>query len=53
MGNKKSKYHFWQWLILQIVRVPKLYVLAWGIVILLIVACLKTDIAVLLNGILS
>lgn len=53
MGNKKSKYHFWQWLILQIVRVPKLYVLAWGIIVLLILACMKTDIAVLLSGILS
>ena len=51
--NKKSDYHFWQWLIMQIVRVPKLYVLAWGIVILLIIACLKTELAVLLSGILS
>ncbi|MEE6207855.1 MAG: hypothetical protein VZR95_07375 [Alphaproteobacteria bacterium] len=53
MGNKKSKYHFWQWLILQIVRVPKLYVLAWGIVILLIIAFLKADLSLLLSGILS
>lgn len=51
--NKKSDYHFWRWLIMQIVRVPKLYVLAWGIVILLIIACLKTELAVLLSGILS
>ncbi|MBO6281511.1 MAG: hypothetical protein J6N49_03150 [Alphaproteobacteria bacterium] len=53
MGNKKSKYHFWRWLILQIVRVPKLYMLAWGVVILLIIACLKADLIALLSGILS
>ena len=51
--SKKTGYHFWQWLIMQIVRIPKLYVLAWGIVILLIIACLKTELAVLLSGILS
>lgn len=51
--DKKSGYHFWRWLIVQIVRVPKLYVLAWGIVILLFIACVKTDIAVMLSGILT
>lgn len=51
--NKQSRYHFWQWLIMQVVRIPKLYVLAWGIVILLIIACLKTELAVLLSEILS
>ena len=51
--DKKSGYRFWRWLIVQIVRVPKLYVLAWGIVILLFIACVKTDIAVMLSGILT
>jgi len=53
MGNKKSKYCFWRWLIMQIVRIPKLYVLAWGVVILLIVAFMKADLSLLLSGILS
>ena len=53
MNKRRMRYHFWQWLILQIVRVPKLYVLAWGIVILLLIAFLKTDLAVLFSGMLS
>ena len=44
MGKKKN-YQFWRWLILTVARTKKLYALAWGVVILLIIACLKTDLA--------
>ncbi|MBR3675989.1 MAG: hypothetical protein IKN71_02525 [Alphaproteobacteria bacterium] len=47
MGKKKN-YRFWRWLILTIVRVDKLYALTWGIVILLVLACIKSDLASLL-----
>ena len=49
MGKKKH-YQFWRWLILTIARTKKLYALAWGIVILLITACLKTDFVRLLGS---
>lgn len=49
MGKKKN-YQFWRWLILSIVRIKKLYALAWGIVILLIIAGLKTDIIRILGS---
>ncbi|MBQ7632879.1 MAG: hypothetical protein IJS88_02035 [Alphaproteobacteria bacterium] len=51
MKNKRH-YQFWCWLILTIVRIRKLYALTWGIVILLIIACLKTDLMRILGGIL-
>jgi len=46
---EKKNYRFWRWLILTIVRVDKLYALTWGIVILLVLACLKCDLASLLT----
>lgn len=49
MGKKKH-YQFWRWLILTIVRIKKLYALTWGVIILLIIACLKTDFARLLGS---
>lgn len=51
MGKKKH-YQFWRWLILTIVRIKKLYALAWGVVILLIIACLKTDVVRLFGSLL-
>lgn len=50
MGKKKN-YQFWRWLILSIVRIKKLYALAWGIVILLIIAGLKSDLVRILGSI--
>ncbi len=49
MGKKKN-YQFWRWLILSIVRIKKLYALTWGIVILLIIAGLKTDLVRILGS---
>lgn len=49
MGKKKN-YQFWRWLILSIVRIKKLYALVWGIVILLIIAGLKTDLIRILGS---
>jgi len=51
MGKKKN-YQFWRWLILSIVRIKKLYALVWGIVILLIIAGLKTDLIRILGSLL-
>ena len=48
--QKKQKYQFWRWLILTIVRIKKLYALTWGIIILLTIACLKTDLVHLLGS---
>ena len=47
--RKKQKYNFWRWLILTIARIKRLYFLAWGIVILLIVAFFRTDITAFLS----
>ena len=47
--TNKQPYHFWQWLILSIARIKRLYFLAWGIVILLIIALYKTDIGAFLG----
>ena len=44
--------HFWRWLILSVVRIPKLYVLAWGILILLLTTVLRTDMAKILASVL-
>ncbi len=49
--NKKQKYNFWRWLILTIARIKRLYFLAWGIVILLIVAFFRADITAFLGSI--
>ena len=50
MGKKNnSSYHFWRWLIMQIVNIPRLYVLVWGLVILLLAICLKADMAALIG----
>jgi len=44
MPNKKKMCcYFWRWLILSIIRFPKLYALVWGILILLSIVFLKTD----------
>ncbi len=50
--GKQKRYQFWRWLILSIVRIKKLYTLTWGIVILLIIVCLKTDLVRLLGSLL-
>ena len=50
--GKQKRYQFWRWLILTIVRIKKLYALAWGVVILLIIACLKTDMVRLFGSLL-
>ncbi len=50
--GKQKRYQFWRWLILSIVRIKKLYALTWGIVILLIIVCLKTDLVHLLGSLL-
>lgn len=52
--NKKDRhqYRFWRWLILSVVRIPKLYVLAWGILILLLATVLRTDMAKILASVL-
>lgn len=47
--RKKQKYNFWRWLILTIARIKRLYFLAWGIVILFIVAFFRADITALLG----
>ncbi len=49
--KQKCKCNFWRWLILTIARIKRLYFLVWGIVILLITACLKTDIVSVLGKI--
>lgn len=41
--GKHREYHFWRWLILSIVNIPKLYVLVWGVLFVLAVIGLKTD----------
>jgi cytochrome c oxidase subunit IV len=43
---KKSghRYWFWRWIIMSIVRFNKLYFLVWGVLFLLTVISLKTDI---------
>lgn len=50
MGRKKQRYRFWRWLILTVLRFPKLYALVWGIIILTAVVCLKCDIIGLVRG---
>ncbi|MBQ9271107.1 MAG: hypothetical protein IJ218_02430 [Alphaproteobacteria bacterium] len=49
---KKKNYQFWRWLILTIARTKKLYALAWGIILLLLVACLKTEFINILRSLL-
>lgn len=51
--NNKQHYRFWRWLILTIIRTPKLYILTWGIIILIALVCLKINMATVLTGILS
>lgn len=50
MKSKKQHYGFWRWLILTIIRFPKLYALAWGIIILATVIFLQGDVLNLLKG---
>lgn len=52
MSEKNGKYKFWRWLILTVLRFPKLYALTWGIIILLALMCMKMDIATLIGGLL-
>lgn len=52
MRDKKEKICcFWRWLILCIVRFPRLYALVWGIIILLALVCLKVDISRFVSGV--
>lgn len=48
----KQKYWFWRWIILSIIRFNKLYFLVWGILVLSMLACFKTDIISLIGDIL-
>ncbi len=43
------RYCFWRWLILIILRKPKLYMLAWGILLALLAVALKLDLASLMG----
>ena len=45
----KQKYWFWRWIILSIIRFNKLYFLVWGILVLSMLACFKTDITSLIG----
>lgn len=45
----KQKYWFWRWIILSVVRFDKLYFLAWGILILGMIACFKADLTGLIG----
>lgn len=51
-NSKKHEYRFWRWLILSIVRIPKLYILVWGIMFLAALAVIKIDLPQLLCGVL-
>lgn len=51
-NSKKHEYSFWRWLILSIVRIPKLYILVWGIMFLAALAVIKIDLPQLLCGVL-
>lgn len=43
------RYCFWRWLILIILRKPKLYMLAWGILLAFLAVALKLDLAGLME----
>lgn len=45
------RYCFWRWLILTILRKPKLYMLAWGILLALLAVALKLELANQLAGV--
>ncbi len=42
-------YCFWRWLILIILRKPKLYMLVWGILLVLLAVAIKLDLAGLME----
>ena len=50
MKQAKQKYWFWRWIILSVIRFNKLYFLVWGILILSMLLCFKTDIISLLEA---
>lgn len=53
--NKKDRhqYRFWRWLIMSIVRIPKLYVLAWAFIGLCALAVFKCDFTAIVSGMLK
>jgi len=51
--NDRHQYRFWRWLILSVVSIPKLYVLAWGIIFLCALAVLKGDVIGLIDELLQ
>ena len=51
--HKKEQYRFLRWLIICIVKTPRLYVLVWGIMLLLTAAILKTDVIRILGELLK
>ncbi|MBR1600789.1 MAG: hypothetical protein IJ677_04350 [Alphaproteobacteria bacterium] len=51
--DRKHQYHFWRWLILSVVKIPRLYVLVWGFIGLCALAVLKSDIITLIIGLLQ
>ncbi len=46
--NCGHRYCFWRWLILIILRKPKLYMLVWGVLLALLVMALKIDVLAIL-----
>ena len=54
MTNKdRHPYRFWRWLIISMVRIPKLYILVWGLLGLCALAVLKCDVITLIGGLLQ
>ena len=54
MTNKdRHQYRFWRWLIISMVRIPKLYILVWGLLGVCALAVLKCDVITLIGGLLQ
>lgn len=51
--NDRHQYRFWRWLIISMVRIPKLYVLAWAFIALCALAVLKGDVLAIISGMLQ
>lgn len=48
--KNKQHYRFWRWLIMSVIKIPKLYVLVWGLLGVCALAVAKTDIVSLICG---
>lgn len=49
----KHQYRFWRWLILSIVSIPRLYVLAWGVLLVCALAVFKSGFFSFVGGLLQ